>query len=427
MLEKLSSRNLRAALLRAKRRRKNRPRKIHRGYAHRLWLLRQVFRPITEIIKRLFGRIGRALSPLMPLRIDIYIISKFLSTYIFLIAIIMTIAIIFDFNEKIDKLTSSGATVKQICLDYYINFVPYFSNLFSPLFVFIAVIFFTTKLTAGSEIIAMKAAGMSFKRILRPYFISATIIAVTTFFFGAYIIPHSNITRVNFENKYIKKQTVLSSAENVQMQVDTGVIAYITYFDNRSKMGSGFSLDRLAEKKVVSRLTAESIQYDTLADHRYSWTLHRYQIRTLNGMRETITQGERLDTTIIMEPSDFFYIRGQQETMTLPELSSFIDRQHLRGAAGISTFEVEYHKRFAMPFAAFILTLIGVSLSSEKRKGGMGTSIGIGLALTFTYILFQTISSTFAINAGWPPMLSVWIPNILYAFIAFYLYKKSPQ
>lgn len=377
---------------------------------------RKIWRAVANVIERYRIR-----------RIDRYIISKFLSTYIFLIAIIVVIAIIFDYNEKIDKFASSNATWQQVVFDYYLNFVPYFVNLFSPLFVFIAVIFFTSKLADNSEIIAMKSTGMSFKRLLRPYFYSAALIALCTFMLGAYVIPRGNVERVNFENTYIKKKTDITAVDNVQMQVDTGVVAYITHFDNTNKSGYGFSLDKFVNKKLVSHLTAQSIQYDTLSARRFSWTLRYYTIRTLKGMREEITSGERLDTIIIMEPKDFFYVRGQQETMTVPQLSEFIDRQRLRGAAGISTFEVEYHKRFAMPFAAFILTLIGVSLSCEKRKGGMGTSIGIGIALSFSYILFQTISSTFALNAGLPAMIAVWIPNILFAIIAFVLYRRTPQ
>ena len=360
-------------------------------------------------------------------RIDRYIIYKFLSTYIFLITIIVVIAVIFDFNEKIDKITQSHAPVQKIIFDYYLNFVPYFANLFSPLFVFIAVIFFTSKLATNSEIIAMKSTGMSFRRLLRPYMVSAGIIALTTFLLGAYVIPQSNVAKVNFENRYIKKKSDITSIDNVQMQVDTGVVAYITYFDNVTKRGYGFSLDKFVDKKLVSHLTAQTITYDTLSERRCSWTLQQYQIRTLQGKREKLESGAKLDTIIMMEPKDFFFVRNQQETMTLPQLNEFIDRQKLRGAAGISTFEVEYHKRFAAPFAAFILTLIGVTLSCEKRKGGMGASIGAGIALSFAYILFQTISATFAINAGWPPMLSVWIPNILFAIIAGVLYRRTPQ
>lgn len=359
-------------------------------------------------------------------RIDRYIITKFLSTYIFLIAIVILIAIIFDYNEKIDKFTQSHVSAQKIVLDYYLSFIPYFINLFSPLFVFISVILFTTNLAGNSEIIAMKSAGMSFRRLLRPYMMSAALIAVMTFVLGAYVIPRGNVSRVNFENAYIKKRNI-TSAENIQMQVDTGVVAYITRFDNTTKSGYGFSLDKFADKKLISHLTAQTIEYDTLSDRRYSWTLRMYTIRTLKGMREKIVSGERLDTMIMMEPSDFFYVKNQQETLTLPELDEFIQKQKLRGAAGVSTFEVEYHKRFAVPFAAFILTIIGASLSSQKRKGGMGISLGIGLALSFTYIMFQTVSATFATNAGFPAMLAVWIPNIIFALIAFVLYKRTPE
>lgn len=359
-------------------------------------------------------------------RIDRYIIGKFLSTYFFLILIIITIAIIFDYNEKIDKFTQSGVSFKNIIFDFYFNFIPYFVNLFSPLFVFISVIFFTSKLADKSEIIAMKAAGMSYKRLLRPYIFSAILIGVMTFVLGAYIIPKGNVARVDFENTYLKKKKS-SITENVQLQVAPGVVAYITQFDNETKRGFGFSLDKFENKQLKSRLTANVINYDTLAEKRYSWSVQQYTLREFKGMKEEITNGAKMDTIIQMEPSDFFYINNQQETMTLPQLQEFIDKQANRGAAGVSTFEVEYHKRFATPFAAIILTIIGVSLSSQKRKGGMGTSIGLGLALSFTYILLQSVTASFAINAGWPAMLAVWLPNILFAVIAFILYKRTPQ
>lgn len=360
-------------------------------------------------------------------RIDAYILKRFLTTYFFMIVLIITVAIIFDFNEKIDKLTGTGATWQEIVFDYYGNFIPYFSNMFSPLFIFIAVIFFTTNLASNSEIIAMKSTGMSFRRLLVPYFLGALVVAIMSFVLGGWVIPHGNVERLAFENKHVKKRQMVDVAENVQMQVDTGVVAYISFFDNRTKSGSGFILDRLSEKKLVEHLTAETIQYDTLADHKYSWTIYNYRLRKTRGARDFISTGQKMDTTIMMEPKDFFYSYGQQETMTISELDYFIARQRLRGSAGLAQFEVEYHKRFASPFAAFILTLIGVSFSSEKRKGGKGTAIGIGLALTFTYIMFQTVSSSFAINAGWPAMIAVWMPNIIFTLIAAWCYKRTPQ
>lgn len=357
-------------------------------------------------------------------RLDMYIIKKFLGTYIFAIALIISIAVVFDFNEKQDKFMSHDAPWNAIIFDYYLNFIPYFANLFSPLFVFIAVIFFTSKLTENSEIIAMFSSGMSFKRILRPYMVSAGIIAVATFWLGGYVIPKGSVTRINFEDKYYKPRKA-NSARNIQLEVDTGVIAYIDRFENYRQTGYRFSLDKFKNKQLVSHLTARSITYDTTAYHR--WTIKDYMIREMDGMKEKITHGDRIDTTLFMEPADFLIMKNQQEMLTNPQLSEYIDRQKQRGFANIKEFEIEYHKRIAMSFASFILTLIGVSLSSKKTKGGMGLYLGIGLGLSFSYILFQTIASTFAVNGNVPPMIAVWIPNILYAFIAFYLYKKAPK
>lgn len=357
-------------------------------------------------------------------RLDMYIIKKFMGTYIFAIALIISIAVVFDFNEKQDKFMSHDAPWNAIIFDYYLNFIPYFANLFSPLFVFIAVIFFTSKLTENSEIIAMFSSGMSFKRILRPYMVSAGIIAVVTFWLGGYIIPKGNVTRINFEDKYYKPRKA-NSAGNIQLEVDTGVIAYIDRFENYRQTGYRFSLDKFKDKQLVSHLTARSITYDTTAYHR--WIIKDYMIREMDGMKEKITHGDRIDTTLFMEPADFLIMKNQQEMLTNPQLSEYIDRQKQRGFANIKEFEIEYHKRITMSFASFILTLIGVSLSSKKTKGGMGLYLGIGLGLSFSYILFQTIASTFAVNGNVPPMVAVWIPNILYAFIAFYLYKRAPK
>ena len=357
-------------------------------------------------------------------RIDWYIIKKFLGTYFFAIALIISIAVVFDVNEWIDNFINNKAPIKAIIFDYYANFIPYFSNLFSPLFVFISVIFFTSKLAENSEIIAMMSTGYSFKRLLRPYMISAAIIAIMTYGMGAYVIPQGNVTRLNFEDKY-KKKKKQEYVRNVQVEVDSGVIAYMERYENYNKTAYRFSLDKFVDKKLVSHLTAKSATYDTTKVHK--WTLKNYMIREMDGMRETITQGERLDSIIPMEPQDFLIMKGQQETMTSSELSDYIARQKRRGFANIKEFEIEYHKRIAMSFASFILTIIGVSLSSRKVKGGMGLYLGVGLALSFSYILFQTVSATFAINGNASPLLAVWVPNIVYAFIAVYLYRKAPK
>ncbi len=272
----------------------------------------------------------------------------------------------------------------------------------------------------------MMSTGVSFNRLMRPYMISAAIICLLTYGLVAYVIPKGNVKRVKFENTY-KRKNVPTYTSNVQLEVDTGVIAYIGRYEDREKTGYGFRLDKFENKKLVSQLQAFSIQYDTLSEEPYHWAIKDFQVRDLQGMREVISKGYKKDSIIKMEPQDFLITKGQQETLTTPELQVYIERQKRRGFANIKEFEVEYWKRGASSFAAFILTTIGVALSARKRKNGMGISLGIGLALSFAYIMFQTVSATFAINANVPPIVAVWIPNIIFIFIAFYVYKKAPR
>lgn len=359
--------------------------------------------------------------------LDKYIIKKFLGTYIFSIVLIISIAVVFDINERLDKFLTNNAPLKAIIFNYYVNFVPYYVNLFSALFVFIAVIFFTSKLADNSEIIAMLSNGMSFKRLMKPYMISAGVIAIFSFILSSFIIPPANETRIKFQNKYINDKSV-EYATGIQMQVDDGVILYIDRFDNKTKQGSNLSLDKFEDKELKSRLIASSIQYDSA----YHWVLNNYSIREFEGMKEVISSGSRMDTTINVIPSDFLISVNDFEQMTTPQLYEYIKRQKAKGLANvggvsITQFEIEFHKRFASIFSAFILTIIGASLSARKVKGGMGLNIGIGLGLSVSYILFQTVSSTFAVSGTMPPMLAVWIPNIVFIFIAAYLYSKAPN
>lgn len=379
--------------------------------------------PLKRLLKRSWN-IPQWMKKKPLKRLDRYIIVKFLGTYFFAIALIISIAVVFDINENIDRFISNRAPLKAIIFDYYLNFIPYYTNLFSPLFVFIAVIFFTSKLAENSEIIAMFSTGMSFKRLMYPYMISAACIALVTYVLSTEVIPTGSVTRLRFESIYKKKKSD-TYARNIQLEVDSGVIAYMERYEDYNKTGYRFSLDKFESHQLVSHMTARRITYDTTAVHK--WTVRDYMIREMKGMKETITQGDRLDTIINMEPQDFLITRGQQETMTSPQLHSYIQKQKQRGFANIKIFEVEYHRRIATSFAAFILTVIGVSLSSQKRKGGMGLHLGIGIALSFSYILFQTISSTFAINGNVPASIAVWIPNVLYLFIAIYLYRKAPK
>ena len=389
----------------------------------RLWCMRQKW--VAWLVTHL--SFLRVLAPSRYLKIlDWYIIRKFIGTYVFSILLIISIAIVFDVNENLAKFTQFHAPLKAIVFDYYANFVPYFANLFSPLFVFIAVIFFTSKLAGTSEIISMLAAGVSFNRLMRPYMVSCLLISCLSFYLSGYVIPHGTVIRQNFESMY-KNSKKNTSAQNVQLQVDRGVIAYIQHYDDKTKRGYGFSLDKFENKKLVSHMTASEIQYDTISDSKYHWQVSNWRIREMKALREKITYGDKRDTLIMMEPADLVFSKGQQETFTNPELSSYISKQIGRGSSNVVQYEVEYHKRIAASFASFILTTIGLSLSSRKRKGGMGLYLGIGLALSFGYILLQTVSATFAVNANTPPMLAAWIPNLLFAVVAYFCYRSAPN
>ncbi len=376
------------------------------------------------------AQLRKIIGKLSPKRVlgllDWYIVKKFIGTYVFAILLIISIAIVFDFNENLSKFTQYHAPWRAIVFDYYANFVPYYSNLFSPLFVFIAVIFFTSKLAGNSEIISMLAAGVSFNRLMRPYMISCVLIAGLTYYLNSFVIPHGTVIRQNFESLY-RNSKKNNTAENVQLQVGKNTVAYIQNYDNTYKRGYGFSLDKFENKKLVEHMTATEIQYDTVADAKFHWKASNWKIRKLKGLKEHITSGDNLDTLILMEPTDLVYSKGLQETFTSPELLAYISKQTSRGSGNVVQYEVEYHKRIAMSFSSFILTVIGLSLSARKRKGGMGLYLGIGLALSFGYILLQTISSTFAINANTPAMLAAWIPNIVFAVIAYFCYKQAPN
>lgn len=355
-------------------------------------------------------------------KLDIYIIRKFLGAFLLSIVLILSITVVFDLSEKIDKLTEHAAPLKGIIFDYYVNLLPYYFNMLSPLFVFISVIFFTSKLAGNSEIISMQAAGMSFNRLLRPYFIAAGLIAAATFIFGSYIIPPANKTRLVFENQYIKKFKE-KDVDNVQMEIKPGIILYIENFDSERKAGFHLSLEQYKGKTLTSRLTAENVTW-TSENH---WRLDQYVIRRFDGMHEHLMKGEHLDTVITVSPEDFFITSKESPQMTNQELRDYLDRQKERGVGNTQAFEDEYYHRYSTPFAAFILTLIGVSLSAKKVRGGTGANLGIGIALSAGYVLFSTFSSSFSASGDIPSVVAAWIPNFIFSIIAFVLYLKAPR
>ena len=356
------------------------------------------------------------------LRLDWYIIRKFLGTFFFSIVLILSIAIVFDLTEKLDNFFEHQVPLREIIVDYYIPFIPYYMNMFSSLFIFISVIFFTSKLAGNSEIIAMHAAGMSYHRLMVPYAVSATILFVLSFVMAGWVIPNSSSRMLNFTDKYVERFTK-ENARNIQMEVTPGTLLYIESFQRRSKIGYRCSVEQYEGKTLVSRTTADRIYYDSL---QY-WHLDNYTKRTFDEMVETLDRGDRLDIELPIYPEELFITAQEAQQMTNPELREYMERQRARGAGNVKAFEVEYHKRWASPLGAFIMTLLGVTLSSRKVRGGMGKNLGIGIVLTALYILFSTVSTTFSVKNVMSPFMAAWLPNLVFLAISIPLYIRASK
>jgi len=356
-------------------------------------------------------------------KLDWYIVKKFLGTFFFTLALILLIVIIFDISEKIDDFLDSEVSVKSIIMDYYLNFIPYFGNLFSPLFIFISVIFFTSKMANDTEIIAILNSGMSFNRLLKPFMISAVILGTLSFVLGNFIIPPSNSERIDFENKYLKHKRY-SRAKNIHMQIQPGQYMYMESFNSTRNIGYKFTLENFSNGKLISKLKSDYIQFDTLTNR---WTVNKYEIREFGSNGEIIQSGNKLDTTLNLSPQDFTKRKSLVETMNMWELNDYIAQEELKGSEQIVYHKIEKHKRIAFPFASIILTLIAVAIASRKTRGGIGIHLGIGILIAFTYILFMQISTTFATNSNLAPALAVWIPNLCYMVLAGVLLYKAPK
>jgi lipopolysaccharide export system permease protein len=361
---------------------------------------------------------------LRPKKLDVYIVKKFIMTFFIALLLIIGIVIIFDISEKIDDFVSKEAPLKAIILDYYVNFIPYFMNMFSPLFVFITVIFFTSKMAADSEIVAILSCGVSFHRMMAPYIFSATLIAIFSLCLNLFIIPDANKTRLDFETQYIKNR-YKSVGRNVHYQLAPGEFVYAESFSKWNNTAYKFTLEKIEDNKLVSKISAETAVYDTVNN---SWRLKKYFIREYNeDLTDKIRSGRQIDTVIDLSVKDFYLTEKTVETLDYKELNELIATQQLRGDANVKYALIEKNTRFALPFSAFILTIMGVALSSKKRRGGIGWNIGIGIGLAFTYILFLRFSQMFVHAGALPPFIALWIPNIVFAIIAAFLYKIAPK
>ncbi len=356
--------------------------------------------------------------------IDIYIIKKFLGTFFFSIALLSVIIIVFDLSEKIDDFLEKQATLKGIVFDYYLNFIPFFVNMFSYLFTFIAVIFFTSKMAQNTEVIAILSSGISFRRFLFPYMLSAGFLAVLSFYMSNFMIPHTNKVMWEFEKTFIK-DPIKNENMNIHMQISPGEFVYVESYNSFTATGQKFSLEKFTpEGTLVYKLNSDRIAWDSVSGR---WSIRNYYFRKITGDKEFISKGLQMDTLINLRPEEFTLVADDIKTMNYFELNEFIKKEELKGSPNIPKYLLEKYKRYAFPFATIILTLIGVSLSSRKVRGGIGMHLGIGIGLTFTYILFMQVSNVFATFGNVSPLLATWIPNIIFGVLSIFMIRMAPK
>lgn len=356
--------------------------------------------------------------------LDRYIIARFLGTFFFMIALIMSIAVVFDVSERLEKFIKNEAPLGAIIFEYYIHFIFYFANLFSALFIFLSVLLFTSQLAQRTEIVAMLASGISFRRLLKPYLISATILVGISLYVTHYQLPISNTIRLGFEEQYIKKKFLIDD-KNLHRQINDSTLAYFESFSTINDIGYKFSLENWnPEGHMTYKLMADRAKYDSTTG---VWQIDNYLERIITDSVEYVKRGKRIDTLITLTPGDLGQRLNIASTMGYRELTEFIESEKKKGSDKIVYYEIEKHQRTSYPFAAYVLTIIAVSVASRKNRGGIGAHLALGVLIAISYIFAMKISTVAATNADLDPFIAVWIPNILYGIIAIWLYTKAQK
>ncbi len=357
-------------------------------------------------------------------KLDWYIIRKFLVTFFSAILLLSVIIVIFDVSEKIEDFVRKEAPLREIVFSYYLNFIPFFINMYSPMFVFLTVIFFTSKMTQDSEVIAILSSGISYHRLMIPYLVSAVFIALLSLGLSQWILPHANARRVEFEQKYVSIRKV-KMGHDMHYKLEDDHFVYLESFSAYNNTAYNFTLEDLSGGRLRSKITAESAQYDTVTG---VWKLRNWFIRDYDeGMQDHIRSGRQMDTTLSLTREDFFRNRYTIQELNKTELNELIATQKMRGDASVNMSLIEKNNRYSLPFSALILTIIGVALCTKKKRGGMGWNLAAGTALGFSYILFMQFSEMFVITDTLPASIAIWLPNYLYAIIAAVLYIKAPK
>lgn len=359
-------------------------------------------------------------------KLDWYILKKFMSTFFFTVLIFTMITVIIDFSEKVEKFIESDITQSEIIFGYFPNFIIFIYGLLFPLFTLISVVFFTSRMANNSEILSIFNAGVSFQRLLRPYMIGAVFIAIIHALGSHYFIPRGTSIRMGLELKYFDPNRDQGKEHNIHMFLEPDTKIHVRLWRKRDSIIRGFRIERFSDNELVYLLKAKSAQWEGPPN---KWTLSSYEIRTFNGMDESllIAEGEQLDTTLNMTPADFIDYKGQHNMMTTTELGTYINRQRARGVANTLKYESEYHRRMAEPVTVIILALIGVAVAARKVRGGLGVHMLLGVMLGAFFLIFSRFASVFAAGNAAPVVLSIWLPNLVFGLIAVVLVAKAQK
>ena len=352
-------------------------------------------------------------------KIDKYILRNFLLTFVFLMLAFSAIAIVIDYTEKVEDFVNKKVPASQILI-YFRNFIPYILALLFPIFIFVAVIFFTSRLANRSEIIAMLSSGMSFRRFLRPYVIGSVIISIALLLANHYIIPRANKSRLQFEEKYLWEHAY-SKDDNFHMRINPTEYIYMQSYNHESRTGYRFSYEKVEGTFITKKISADRCTYDSV---KKQWKLFDAIIRNNQGAKESMVRKPSVFEKFNFDPSDLIERREQKQLMTSPQLNAFIKKEEEKGSEALTEFYIEKYRRTASPFSAFVLSIIGACIASRKVRGGSGIHLAVGLLISAIYILMMQFSTTFAIKGDLHPFIAVWIPNIVFSFVAIYFYKR---
>lgn len=357
--------------------------------------------------------------------LDRYILKKFFFTFLYAIILLSFITVVIDISEKTDDFVKSGLSAGQIFMEYYIGFIPHIVSMLFPLFVFISVIFFTSKLAGRSEVVAILASGTSFNRFMRPYWIGSITLCIVLWLGYRYVTPAANSLRTDFQTRYIDKQSFTTTTSSaLYFRNDSTHYGQVSYFDTTSKRGSSFVLQEVKDSRLVHNLRAEYLIWDTSTN---KWLLNQVTERFITADGERIVSTDSMYIDLNFKPTEFVKTEFTKDVLSTPELAELINKEKLRGKEGINDLIVEKYRRDASPVSIIILTVIGVSVSSRKVRGGSGLHLAIGFITAALFILTDRFSTIFSTKGDFPPMLAAWMPNLIFVVVAAYLYSKAPK